>query len=199
LLNSNRNSFRVMFDRIASVYFIREIYFYCSIGNRQAREPALCQLYRHTFVRYVTVRCPSVRLSRRSTAAATCSWIAAARARATGRLSISAAVSGQRHAAIRGTRVNADLFINVRIYIGWSDDSESMVTIWSPFCGYNTMNEWTNEWVSECVSEWINIHLFIRIYQHRYNTIKTVKSRTVSTGQKGSKSTYNCPNGNALS
>jgi len=25
------------------------------------------------------------------------------------------------------------------------------------------------------------------IHQHRYNTVKTVKSRTVSTGQKGSK------------
>jgi len=25
------------------------------------------------------------------------------------------------------------------------------------------------------------------IYEHRYNTVKTVKSRTVSTGQKGSK------------
>jgi len=31
------------------------------------------------------------------------------------------------------------------------------------------------------------------IYQHRYNTVKTVKSRTVSIGSKGSKSTYNCP------
>jgi len=31
------------------------------------------------------------------------------------------------------------------------------------------------------------------IHQHRYSTVKTVKSRTVSTGQKGSKSTYNCP------
>jgi len=31
------------------------------------------------------------------------------------------------------------------------------------------------------------------IYQHRYNTVKTAKSRTVSTGRKGSKSTYNCP------
>ena len=29
-------------------------------------------------------------------------------------------------------------------------------------------------------------------HRHRYNTVKTVKSRTVSTGQKGSKSTYNC-------
>jgi len=30
------------------------------------------------------------------------------------------------------------------------------------------------------------------IHHHRYNTVKTVKSRTVSTGHKGSKSTYNC-------
>ena len=29
-------------------------------------------------------------------------------------------------------------------------------------------------------------------YQHRYNTMKTVKSRTASTEQKGSKSTYDC-------
>ena len=29
--------------------------------------------------------------------------------------------------------------------------------------------------------------------QIEYNTVKTVKSITVSTGQKGSKSTYNCP------
>jgi len=31
------------------------------------------------------------------------------------------------------------------------------------------------------------------IYQQRYNRVKTAKSRTVSTGQKGSKSTYSCP------
>jgi len=37
--------------------------------------------------------------------------------------------------------------------------------------------EWTNEWIF--------------IYRHRHNTVKTVQSRTVSTGQKGSKSTYN--------
>jgi len=30
------------------------------------------------------------------------------------------------------------------------------------------------------------------IHQHRYNTVKTVKNRTVSTGQKGSRSTNNC-------
>ena len=38
-------------------------------------------------------------------------------------------------------------------------------------------------------SEWMNEYI---IHQHRYNTVKTVKSRTVSTGQKGSKSAYNC-------
>jgi len=38
--------------------------------------------------------------------------------------------------------------------------------------------------------EWMNEYF---IHQHRYSTVKTVKSRTVSTGQKGSKSTYNCP------
>ena len=37
---------------------------------------------------------------------------------------------------------------------------------------------WTNEWI---------------FCQRRHNTVKTVKSRTVSTGQKSSKSTYNCP------
>ena len=34
------------------VYFILEIYLYFSIVNDQRMEPALCQLYRHTFVRY---------------------------------------------------------------------------------------------------------------------------------------------------
>ena len=36
------------------------------------------------------------------------------------------------------------------------------------------------------------------IYQRRHNTVKTVNSRTVSTGQKGSKSTCNCSNTTAL-
>jgi len=36
------------------------------------------------------------------------------------------------------------------------------------------------------------------IYQCRHNTVKTVNSRTVSTGQKGSKSTCNYPNTTAL-
>jgi len=39
------------------------------------------------------------------------------------------------------------------------------------------------------LNEWMNEYI---IHQHRYNTVKPVKSRTVSTGQKGSKSTYNC-------
>ena len=41
------------FDKIASVYFIGKIYLYFSIGNGQPREPALCRLYRHTFVPYI--------------------------------------------------------------------------------------------------------------------------------------------------
>jgi len=49
---SNHNSFRVLFDRpkLASVHFIWKICLYYSIRNGQPREPALCQLYRHTFV-----------------------------------------------------------------------------------------------------------------------------------------------------
>jgi len=44
----------VPFDKIASVYFIWKIYrpIYFSVGNGQPRQPALCQLYRHTFVPY---------------------------------------------------------------------------------------------------------------------------------------------------
>ena len=33
-------------------YFTRKMYLYFSIGNGQPREPALCQLYRYTFVPY---------------------------------------------------------------------------------------------------------------------------------------------------
>ena len=50
LVISNHNSFRVLFDKIASVYFISKIYLYFIIENGQSRKPALCQLYRHTFV-----------------------------------------------------------------------------------------------------------------------------------------------------
>jgi len=49
---SNRKSLRVLFDKIASVHFIRKIYLYSSTGNGQPREPALCQLYRRTLVPY---------------------------------------------------------------------------------------------------------------------------------------------------
>jgi len=55
LLISNHNSCRVLFEEIASVYFIRKVYLYISIGNGQPREPALCQLYRHTFVPYTAL------------------------------------------------------------------------------------------------------------------------------------------------
>ena len=51
----SHNGFRVLFDEIAYVYFIWKIYLYFSIGNGQTREPALCQLYRHTFVSYVLI------------------------------------------------------------------------------------------------------------------------------------------------
>ena len=52
LLISNHSSFRMLFDKIAFVYFILTVYYYFSIGTGQPREPALCQLYRHTFVPY---------------------------------------------------------------------------------------------------------------------------------------------------
>jgi len=53
LVISKHNSSRVLFDKIASVYFIfLNIYLNFSIRNSQPREPALCQLYRHTFVSY---------------------------------------------------------------------------------------------------------------------------------------------------
>ena len=49
---SNHNSFRVLFDKIDSVYFISKIYLYFNVGKGQPSEPALCQLYRHMFVSY---------------------------------------------------------------------------------------------------------------------------------------------------
>jgi len=54
LVISNCNGFRVLFDKIASVCFLWKIYLYFSIGNDQPSEPALCQLYQHTFVSYST-------------------------------------------------------------------------------------------------------------------------------------------------
>ena len=51
LVISDHNSFRVLFfDKIASKHFISKIYLYFSIGNGQPSKPALCQLYRHTFI-----------------------------------------------------------------------------------------------------------------------------------------------------
>ena len=55
MLISDHSSFRVLLDKIASVYFNWKIYLYFSIVNGQPREPALCQLYRHTFVPYAFV------------------------------------------------------------------------------------------------------------------------------------------------
>ena len=43
--NSNHNSSRVLFDKIASVNI-------CILALEMTREPALCQLYRRTFVPY---------------------------------------------------------------------------------------------------------------------------------------------------
>jgi len=60
LVISSHNSFRVLFDKIASVYFIWKIYF--SVGNGQPSEPALCQLYRHTFVPCAVVGCGGAQL-----------------------------------------------------------------------------------------------------------------------------------------
>ena len=49
---SNRNSFRVLFDKSVSVYFIWKVYSYFSIDNGQPRESALCHSHRHSFVPY---------------------------------------------------------------------------------------------------------------------------------------------------
>jgi len=50
LLISNHNGFRVLFDKIASVYFILKDIVICQRWKRPPREPALCQLYRHSVV-----------------------------------------------------------------------------------------------------------------------------------------------------
>ena len=41
---SNLKSFRVLFDKIASEYFIWKIYLYFSILDGQLMEPALCHI-----------------------------------------------------------------------------------------------------------------------------------------------------------
>ena len=46
LVISSHNSFRVLSDKVASVYLIWKMYLYFSSKNGQPREPARCQLYR---------------------------------------------------------------------------------------------------------------------------------------------------------
>ena len=54
LLISNHNSFRVLFDKLLPcILFENHIYILAS-KNGQPREPALYQLYRQTFVPYIT-------------------------------------------------------------------------------------------------------------------------------------------------
>jgi len=53
LVITNHNSFWVLFDKIASVYFICNILTF-SIGNRQPSELALSQLYWCTFIPYAS-------------------------------------------------------------------------------------------------------------------------------------------------
>ena len=60
MLILKHNCYQVLFDKIASVY-LKKIYLYFSSKKGQPREPALCQLYRHTFVPYSACRnsaCP---------------------------------------------------------------------------------------------------------------------------------------------
>ena len=61
LVISNHDSFRVLFDNLHPYVF--KIYLYFSIGNGQPREPALCQLYWHSFVLYEFVANLPVSLS----------------------------------------------------------------------------------------------------------------------------------------
>jgi len=53
LVISNHNSFRVLFKiKLLPYILLKNIFQYFRIGNGQPREPALCQLYRRTFVPY---------------------------------------------------------------------------------------------------------------------------------------------------
>ena len=52
LVISNHNSFRVLFDKIASVYFIWKMYLYFSIGNGQPQGTSTVPIYWHIFVSY---------------------------------------------------------------------------------------------------------------------------------------------------
>jgi len=47
---SNQNSLRVLFDKIASVYFIWKIYLHFSIGNGQPRKTGCANSARFRFV-----------------------------------------------------------------------------------------------------------------------------------------------------
>jgi len=50
---SNHDCFPVLFDKIACVYYILEMFCILALEMAcQPREPALCQLYRHTSVPY---------------------------------------------------------------------------------------------------------------------------------------------------
>ena len=50
LVISNRNSFRVLFELLLLPYILFEECICISIVNGQPSEPAVCHLYRHTFV-----------------------------------------------------------------------------------------------------------------------------------------------------
>ena len=48
---TNRNGFRVLFDlKLLPYVLFEKIYLYVCYRNGQPREPALCHLYRHTFL-----------------------------------------------------------------------------------------------------------------------------------------------------
>jgi len=61
---SNYNSSRVLFDKNCfRIFYLKKICLYFSTGDDQPMEPALCQLYRHTFVPCTGTAIVSPRLS----------------------------------------------------------------------------------------------------------------------------------------
>ena len=62
LIISNRNSSRLLFDKekLRPYILFEKIHLHFSVEHGQPSKPALCQLYRHTFVPYVT-RIPAAR------------------------------------------------------------------------------------------------------------------------------------------
>jgi len=46
------NSFRGCLTKVLPYILFQKIYLYFGAGNGRPREPALCQLYRHSFVPY---------------------------------------------------------------------------------------------------------------------------------------------------